>query len=192
MRMEDDVDALYSVDLYSDVDMARHGDNEKEEEKYEDDVGEKDEDEEDEDKEEDEDEDDGKEPQTIDLGDMVNTSAYDVDTMSDNQPIMLPEQGQERCKSTPQPQPPVTTPQTQTLDPHRWPRYPETHLLSGLLSVGPVMRQDPRPQVPPLRDADAAGNSSDVDVAQHGLASRPVATVYPMSLSRKSHSQKRI
>ena len=44
----------------------------------------------DEDEEEDKN-DDGKEPWTIRQGEMVNTSAYDVDTMVDDQPIVLPE-----------------------------------------------------------------------------------------------------
>jgi hypothetical protein len=45
-------------------------------------------------KEEDEDEDDGKEPQMIGQGEIINTSADDVDTMVDEQPIVLPEQAQ--------------------------------------------------------------------------------------------------
>ena len=57
--------------------------------------------EEDEDEEEDQDEDDGKEPQTIGQGEMVNTSADDVDTIIDDQPIVLPEQGQEMREHTP-------------------------------------------------------------------------------------------
>lgn len=36
------------------------------------------------------DEDEGKEPQTIGQGEMVITSALDVDTMVDNQAIMIP------------------------------------------------------------------------------------------------------
>jgi len=51
---------------------------------------EEDEQEEDE-EEEDEDEDDGKKPRTIGQGEMVNTSAENVDTMVDDQPIVLPE-----------------------------------------------------------------------------------------------------
>ena len=69
--------------------MERDGDDEEEE-----DAKEEDEDEEEEDKDEDEDEDvdDGKEPRTIGHGEMVNTSADNVDTMVDDQPIVRPEQ----------------------------------------------------------------------------------------------------
>jgi len=73
--------------------MERGGDDEVEE----------DEQKEDEEEEEDEDEDDGKEPRTIGQGEMVNTSADNVDTMVDNQPIMRPEQGQEMREHTPRP-----------------------------------------------------------------------------------------
>jgi hypothetical protein len=83
MCIEDDVDAPDGVDLDGDVDMERDGDDEAEED-------EKKEDEEEE--EVDEDEDDGKEPRMIGQGEMVNTSADDVDTMVDDQPIVLPEQ----------------------------------------------------------------------------------------------------
>jgi hypothetical protein len=71
----------------------------------------------DEDEEEDKDEDDGKEPRTIGEGEMVNTSADDVDTMVDDRPIMLPEQGQEMREHTPRPQPPAPAPQLQTPEP---------------------------------------------------------------------------
>jgi len=121
MRMEDDVDAPDGVDLDGDVDMERDGDDdeEKDEEKEDEEVVE----EEDEDEEEDQDEDDGKEPRTIGQGEMVNRSADDVDTMVDNQPILLPEQGQEMREHTPWPQP---------LEPRPRPRTLETHPLSGL------------------------------------------------------------
>jgi hypothetical protein len=45
------------------------------------------------DKEEQEDEDNGKEPLTIGQGEMINTSADDVDTMVDDELTVLPEQG---------------------------------------------------------------------------------------------------
>jgi hypothetical protein len=45
------------------------------------------------DEDEEEDEDNGKEPRTIGQGEMVNTSADDVDTMVDDEPTVLPEQG---------------------------------------------------------------------------------------------------
>jgi hypothetical protein len=105
LRMEDDVDAPDGVDLDGDVDMERDGDDEEEEDEEKEDEGEVDEDEK-----EDKDEDDGNEPRTIGQGAMINTSADDVDTMVDNQPIVLPEQGQEMLEHTPWPQTP---------DPHR-------------------------------------------------------------------------
>ena len=76
--MEDDIDAPDSIDLDGDVHMERDGDDKEEE----------DEEEEDE-EEEDENGDDGKEPRMIGQGAMVIPSADDVDTMVDNQPIVL-------------------------------------------------------------------------------------------------------
>jgi hypothetical protein len=73
--------------------------------------------EEEEDEEDDRDEDEGKEPWTLGRGEMVNTSPDDVDTMVDDETIVLPNHGQERHKHTPPPQAPVATPQPQTLDP---------------------------------------------------------------------------
>ena len=161
MRMEDDVDAPDGVDLDGDVDMKRDGDDEEEQDEEEKDDKKEDEEEEeeevvvDEDEEEDRDEDDDKEPQTIGKGEMVNTSADDVDTMVDDEPIVLPEQGQEMRKHTPWPQP---------LAPAPWPQTPKTHPLSGLEHLGIVTPQKPRLAVPTLREAEAAGNTSDVDV----------------------------
>jgi hypothetical protein len=66
--------------------------------------------------EEEEDEDDGKEPRTFGQGEMVNTSADDVDTMVDDRPILLPEQGQEMRK--PRPQPAAPGQRAQTPEPH--------------------------------------------------------------------------
>jgi hypothetical protein len=68
----------------------------------------------DKDEEEDEDEDDGKEPRTMGKGEMVNTSAYDLDTMVVNQPIVLSEQGQEISEHTPRPQTPEPRPRPRT------------------------------------------------------------------------------
>jgi len=169
------------VDSDSDVDMERDGDHEEEEdeeeenEKKEDEEEEEEEEEEEkkeeeeEDEEEDKDEDDGKEPRTIGQGEMVNASADDVDTMVDDQPIVLPEQGQEMHKHTPRTQPPARAPRPPTPDPHPRPRTPETHPLSGLEHLGLVTPQKPRPVVPTLREAEAAGNTSDVDVNQQLL-----------------------
>jgi hypothetical protein len=90
--MEDDVDAPEGVELDGDVDMERDSDDEVEEDEQEDDE-----------EEEDEDEGDGKEPRTIGQGEMVNTFVHDVDTMVEDQPVVLPEQGQEMCDHTPRP-----------------------------------------------------------------------------------------
>jgi len=163
MCMEDDVDAPDGVDIDGDVDMERDGEDgedEEEEDEREEEVV-------DEDKEEDED--NGKEPRTIGQGEMVNTSADDVDTMVDDQPIVLPEQCQEMCKHTPRPQPPAPAPRPQTPEPSPRPRTPETHTLSGLEFLGLVTPQKPRPVAPTLREAEAAGNTSDVDVDQQLL-----------------------
>jgi len=166
MRLEDDVDAPDGFDLDSDVDMERDGDDEEEED-------EKKEDEEeevvDEDEEEDKDEDNGKEPRTIGQGETVNTSADDVDTIGDDQLIMLPEQCQEMREHTPRPKPPALAPRPQTQDTCPRPRTPETHPLSGLEHLGVVTPQKPRPPVPTQREDEAAGNTSDVDVDQQLL-----------------------
>ena len=113
MYVEDDVDAPDAVDLDGDVDMKRDGDNGEDEKEEEEIV--------DEDEEEDEDEDNGKKPRTIGQGDMVNTSANDADTMVDDQPTVLPSQGQEIREHTPRPQ---------TLEPCPGPQTPETHTVS--------------------------------------------------------------
>ena len=154
MRMEDDVDAPDGVDLDGDVDMERDGDDQVEEDEQEED-------------EEEEEEDDGKEPRTIGQGEMVNTSADDVDTMVDDQPIVLPEQGQEMRE--PRRQPPAPAPWPQTPEPRPRPRTPETHPLSGLEHLWLVTPQKSRPAVPTLREAESARNTSDVDVNQQLL-----------------------
>ena len=105
--MQDDVDTQYGVALDSDMDMERDGDDAEEKEKEEE--HEKDEEEQDED--EDEDEDDGNDPRTICQGEMIDPSAYDVDTIVDDQPTMLPEQGPVMRQHTPQPQPQACAPQ---------------------------------------------------------------------------------
>jgi len=91
MCMEDDVVALDGIDLDGDVHMKRDCDDEEEKDEEEKDEEEEDEVEEDEDEEEDRDEDDGKEPRTIGQGEIVNTSADNLHTIVDDQPIMLPE-----------------------------------------------------------------------------------------------------
>ena len=82
------MNALYGVNLDSDVHIEMDSTNEEKEDKEKEDKEEEDEDEKDED--EDEDEDDGKERWTIGQGEIVNSSADNVDTMVDNDPIVLP------------------------------------------------------------------------------------------------------
>jgi hypothetical protein len=122
MRMDDDVDAPDGIELEGDVDIERDSDNDEED----------DEEKEDEEEVEDQHEDDGKEPQTLGQGEMVNTSADDVDTMVDNQAIVLPEQRKEMSEHTPRPQPPVPAHRPQISQPRPRPRTLETHPLSGL------------------------------------------------------------
>jgi len=107
MCTEDDMDALDSLELDGDADMERDGDNDEEE----------DEEEEDEDEEEDKDQDDGKEPRTIGHGEMVNSSADDVDSRVDDQPILLPEQTQEMHEHSAWTEPPAPAPRPHTLQP---------------------------------------------------------------------------
>jgi len=169
MRVEDDVDAPDGIDLDSDVDMEGDGDNDEEydeEEKDEEKEDEEEVEEEDEDEEEDKDEDDGKEPRTIGQGKMINTSADEADTMVDDEPAVLPEQGQDMSQHIPTPQPPAPAPPPQTLETPPRRRTPETHTLSGPEFLGLVMPQKPCPAAPPLGEAEAARNTSDVDVEQ--------------------------
>jgi len=132
MHLEYDADALCGDDLDSDVDMERDGDDEEEEDDNEEDEEGKDKEEEDEDEEHDEDEDDGKEPQTIGQGEMVITSADDIDTMVDDQPIVLPEQDQEMRERTPWPQSLAPAPWPGTPDGCPQPQTAETLPLGGL------------------------------------------------------------
>jgi len=168
MCMEDDVDAPDGVDLDGDVDMEKDGDDEEEEDEDEDDKAEEQEKQEEED--EDDDEDDGNEPRTISQGRMVNTSADNVDTMLDYQPIVLPEQGEEMREHTPRPQPPVLAPLPPTPESRPRPRMPESNPLSRLEDLGLVTPQKPRPAVPSPRKAEAAGYTLDVDVDQQLLS----------------------
>jgi len=163
MRMEDDVDAPDGGDLDGDVDMERDGDDDEEEDELEEDE-EKEDEEEDEEEEENKDEDDGKEPRMIGQGAMVNTLADDADIMVEDEPIVLPKQGQEMRKHTPRPQPLAPAPRPQTPEPPLSPQTPETHTLSGLEFSELVTLQKPHPAAPTLREAEAAGNTSDVDV----------------------------
>jgi hypothetical protein len=106
--------------------------------------------EEDEDEEENKDEDDGKEPQMIGHGEMVITSDDNVDLMVVDQPIVLPEQGQEMRQFTPPLQPPVPAPWAQTPEPCLQLQSLMTHPISGLEHLGLVTSQKPHPTVPTL------------------------------------------
>jgi hypothetical protein len=113
MSMEDDVNAPDGVDLDGNVDFRRHSEDEEDEE--EEDAKEEDEKKKvvvDENEEESEHEENGKQPRTIGQGEIVNSSADDVDSMVDNQPTVLPEQSKEMRKHNLRPQPPA---------PARWP-----------------------------------------------------------------------
>jgi hypothetical protein len=154
MRVKHDVDAPGGVDLDGDVDMERDGDNDVKEDEQEEDQ-------------EEEDGDDGKEPRTIGQGEVVNTFADDADTMVNDQPIVLPEQGQEMRE--PLSQSPAPTPRPQTPEPRRRPPTPETHPLSGLEHFRLVTPQKARPAVSTFREAEAAGNTSNVDADQQLL-----------------------
>jgi hypothetical protein len=89
--------------------------------------------------------------------------------MVDDQPIVQPEQGKEMREHTSQPQPLAPAPRPQTLELRPQPRTAETHPLSGLEHLGLVTPQKPHPAVPTLRQAEAARNTSDVDVNQQQL-----------------------
>jgi len=89
--------------------------------------------------------------------------------MVDDEPNVLPEQGQEMSEHTPRPQPPAPAPRRQTPEPPPQPRTPETHTPSVLEFSGLVTPQKPRPAAPSLREAEAAGNILNVDVEQQLL-----------------------
>jgi hypothetical protein len=127
----------------------------------------------------DEDKDNGKERRTIAQGEMVNTSADDADPMGDVQPTVLPEQGQQMREHTPLAQcpVPVSRPQTPQIRPR--PLTPETPTLSWLEFLGIVMPQKPRPAATTLREAEQAGNRSDVDVEQQLLGESAVGDSLP-------------
>ena len=99
------MEAPDSVDLDRDVNMERDFDDDEEEDEEEEDEemddAEAEVEEKDVDEEEDKDEDDGKEPQTIGWGEMVNTSADNVDIMVGHEPIVLHDQGHEKREHTP-------------------------------------------------------------------------------------------
>ena len=156
--VEDDAHALDGVDLYGDVHIDRDSNDDEEE------------DEEEEDKEmveennEDEDEDNSKAPRTVGQREMVNTLADNADTMVGDEPTVLPEQGQVMRDNTTQPQPPVPARRPQTTEPPPRPRTLETHTMSGLEFLWLVTPQKPHPAMTTRRDANAAGNTSDIDM----------------------------
>jgi len=90
--------------------------------------------------------------------------------MVDNQPIVLPEPGQELRQHTPPPQPLAPAPWPQTPEPCPRPRTLASHPLIGLEFLGLVTPQKPRPAVWTPREAAQAGNTSDVDVDQQLLS----------------------
>ena len=137
----------------------------------------------DEDEEEDKDEDDGKESGMIGQGEMVNSADDNVDTMVDEQPIVIADQGQEIGKHTLRPQPREPALRPQTPERHAKPRTPHTHPLSGLQDLGLVTARKPPLAQPSLREAEAARNTSEVDVDQKLPDNQQLATVPPMSHS---------
>ena len=56
---------------------------------------------------------------------------------------------------------------------------PDTHPLSGLEDLRLVTLQNPRPAVPSRRDADVAGNTSDVNVDQQLLGGSVGGDILP-------------
>jgi hypothetical protein len=101
---------------------------------------------------------------------MVTTSADVVDTMLDDRPFVVPDQSQAMCQFIPQPQPPAPAPRPQTLERRPLPQTPESHLLSRLEHLGLVRPPKPSPVASTLPDAEAAGNTLDVDMNQHLLS----------------------
>jgi len=80
---------------------------------------------------------------------------------------------------TPWPQPPAPAPRPQTPEPVPRLWTPQTHTLSGLQFLGLVMPQKPRPVVLTLREAEAAGNTLDVDVQQQLLGESAGGDSFP-------------
>jgi len=111
---------------------------------------------------------------------MVNTLADNVDTIVDNQPTVQSETSQKIGEHTPGPQPPVAAPRTQSLEPRPRPHTPVTHPLSGLEFLGFVSPLRIYPMVPTQQEAEAAGNTSDVDVDQQLLRESAVGDSVPV------------
>ena len=182
MCRKDDVNSPDGVDNDGDVDMERggeDGEHEQEEDEKEEEVVDED---------EEEDEDNGKEPRTIGQGEMVNTSADNVDTMVDDEATVLPGQVPEMCEYTQRPPPPAPAALPQTPKPPPQPRTLETHTLRGLEFLGLETPLKPRPAAPTLREADAARNTADADVEQQLPGESADDNGLPDALCRKSLS----
>jgi hypothetical protein len=82
--------------------------------------------------EENKDEDDYKEPQMNGQGEIGSTSADNADTIVDDEPTVLPEQGEVMGDHTPWPQHPAPAPRPQTPELSPRPRTPGTYIFSGL------------------------------------------------------------
>ena len=158
-RMEVDADAQSGVDFDGEVDMGRDGDNEVEEDE-----------EEEEDEEWENNELDSEERRTIGQGEIVTKSADDTDSMVDNQPSMLPEEGQEMSKHTRWPQPPAPVDRAQIPSCFSPLRTLGNHPVRGLEHFGRRTSQKPPPAAPNLQEAEAAENTSDVDMDQQQLS----------------------
>jgi len=100
---------------------------------------------------------------------MLITWSDDVDTMVDDEPIVLSEHSQEMCEHTPQPEHPAPPRWLQTLESCAELHTPENYSLSGQDHLGHVMLQKPRPPVPSLLHGDPAGNTSVVHLDQQLL-----------------------
>jgi hypothetical protein len=170
IRTDDDVDTPDNIYLNGNVDIERDGDNDEEKDEEEVDGKRQDKEEEDEKmdeyEEEDQKEDDGKVPQTIGQRGMVITLADAGDTMVGDQPIVICNLAQAMRVYTPRPQPGVPAPWPQTPDPRTRIRPPEALPISQLHHVGLVTPHKPHPAVPTLGVAEAASNTSKVDVDQ--------------------------
>jgi hypothetical protein len=105
---------------------------------------------------------------------MVITLADDVDTMVDDQPIALSEQGQDMHENTPPPQPSAPVLRPQTAEPRQRPRTLHTHVEQQLLidSAG----DDSFPSVPlpivPLPNVPLPGACPDGLVGEGWTSSR--------------------
>jgi hypothetical protein len=102
---------------------------------------------------------------------MLNTSAYDVDSMDDDQPMGCAEHSQVMREHTPLPQPLASAswPETPQTGPLPW--TPESSPLYGVEMLWLVTSQKPHTAVPTLREAETAGNTLDVDL-DHILLSK--------------------